>query len=165
MSKLRRENGRDKPWNVKYWGIGNEAWGCGGNMTPEYYANEYRKFSTFMIGWSSEEGVFRIASGASSSDFNWTEVLMKNIDPHLVEGLALHHYSVIDWNNKSDALNFTEEQNFTTMQRAWEMEELVTKHAAIMDKYDPKKEIALIVDEWGGWYDGEQSKGVLYQQN
>src|SRR5690606_29318083 len=77
MSKLRRENGRDKPWNVKYWGVGNEAWGCGGHMTPEYYANEYRKYATFMADWTNQGGLYRIASGASSEDYNWTEVLMK----------------------------------------------------------------------------------------
>lgn len=167
MSKLRRENGRKEPWKVKYWGIGNEAWGCGGNMTPEYYANEFRKFSTFMTDWSNTGGLFRIASGANSSDYNWTEVVMKNVPKNLIEGMALHHYSVIDWNKKGPATDFTEKQYFTTMQKALFMEELVTKHLAIMDKYDPKKQVALVVDEWGGWYDVEQgtNPGFLYQQN
>lgn len=167
MSKLRRENGRDKPWNVKYWGVGNEAWGCGGNMTPEYYANEYRKYATFMADWTNEGGLYRIASGASSDDYNWTEVLMKNIPHNMVSGLALHHYSVIDWNSKGPATGFSEQQYFTTMQRALLMDELVTKHSAIMDKYDPEKKVALVVDEWGGWYDVEPgtNPGFLYQQN
>ena len=167
MSNLRKQNGRDKPWNVKFWGVGNEAWGCGGNMRPEYYADIYRKYATFMTGWSSEEGVFRIASGASSGDYNWTEVLMKNIPLHMVSGLALHHYSVIDWNKKGPAIEFTEDQYFTIMQRAWHMEELVRKHSEIMDKYDPQKRVALVVDEWGGWYNVEAgtNPGFLYQQN
>lgn len=167
MSKLRRENGRDKPWNVKYWGVGNEAWGCGGNMTPEYYANEYRKYATFMADWTNEGGLYRIASGASSDDYNWTEVLMKNIPHNMVSGLALHHYSVIDWSKKGPATGFSEQQYFTTMQRALLMDELVTKHSAIMDKYDPEKKVALVVDEWGGWYDVEPgtNPGFLYQQN
>ncbi|MFD2160818.1 alpha-N-arabinofuranosidase [Paradesertivirga mongoliensis] len=167
MSKLRRENGREKPWNVKFWGVGNEAWGCGGNMTPEYYANEFRKYSTFMTGWSNDNNVFRIASGANSADYNWTEVIMKNVPGNLIEGMALHHYSVIDWGKKGPSTAFTEDQYFTTMQRALQMEELVTRHSAIMDKYDPKKKVALVVDEWGGWYEVEPgtNPGFLYQQN
>lgn len=167
MSKLRRENGRDKPWNVKYWGVGNEAWGCGGNMTPEYYANEYRKYATFMADWTNQGGLYRIASGANSADYNWTEVLMKNIPHHMVSGLALHHYSVIDWGKKGPATGFSEQQYFTTMQRALFMDELITKHSVIMDKYDPEKKVSLVVDEWGGWYDVEPgtNPGFLYQQN
>lgn len=166
MSKLRRENGRDKPWNVKFWGVGNEAWGCGGNMRPEYYSDIYRKYATFMSGWS-EGNIFRIASGANSADYNWTEVLMKQIPRNMVQGVALHHYSVIDWNKKGPATGFTEEQYFTTMERALFMDSLVIKHSAIMDKYDPGKRIALVVDEWGGWYDVEPgtNPGFLYQQN
>jgi alpha-N-arabinofuranosidase len=166
MSKLRRENGRKEPWKVKFWGVGNEAWGCGGNMKPEYYANEYRKYATFMSSWENTS-IFRIASGANSADYNWTETLMKNISSNLVEGIALHHYSVIDWGKKGPATNFTEEQYFKTMKSAYFMEELVNKHIAIMDKYDPQKKIALVVDEWGGWYEVEPgtNPGFLYQQN
>jgi len=167
MSDLRQENGRTEPWKVKYWGIGNEAWGCGGNMTADYYANEYRKYATFISDWENTGGIVRIASGASSDDYNWTETLMKNIPNNMLGGLALHHYSVIDWSKKGDAVTFTEDQYFTTMTEALKMEELVTKHAAIMDKYDPKKKIDLVVDEWGGWYEVEKGSnpGFLYQQN
>jgi len=164
MSDLRAQNGRKEPWNVKFWGVGNEAWGCGGNMTPEYYADEYRKFATFMRAGND---VVRIASGASSGDYNWTEVLMKNIKHNLVEAVALHHYSVIDWSAKGPASSFTENQYFTTMKRGWEMEELINNHVAIMDKYDPEGKIDLYVDEWGGWYDVEPGTNgaFLYQQN
>ncbi|THU36076.1 alpha-N-arabinofuranosidase [Niastella caeni] len=167
MSDLRRQNGRDKPWNVTYWGVGNEAWGCGGNMTAEYYANVYRKYATFMTGWSNETKIFRIASGANSRDYNWTEVLMKNIPHNMVGGLALHHYSVINWSKKGSAVDFSEEQYFQTMKQALFMDSLVIRHSAIMDKYDPKKQVALVVDEWGGWYDVEPGTngGFLYQQN
>ncbi len=166
MSDLRRQHGHQQGWNVTYWGIGNEAWGCGGNMTAEYYANVYRQYATFMQT-SSQEKLFRIASGASSGDYHWTEVLMRDVPTHLMEGVALHHYSVIDWNKKSSATAFTEEEYFTTMQRAWQMEELVTRHTTIMDKYDPAQKVALVVDEWGGWYDVEPgtNPGFLYQQN
>ena len=162
MSKLRRQNGRQKPWNVTYWGVGNEAWGCGGNMRPEYYADIYRQYATFM-----GSGVFRIASGASSNDYHWTEVLMKTVPHHLLEGVALHHYSVIDWAQKGPSTTFSEQQYFTTMQRALAMDTLIEKHAAIMDRYDPGKRVALVVDEWGGWYEVEPgtNPGFLYQQN
>ena len=162
MSKLRKQNGRAKPWNVKYWGVGNEAWGCGGNMRAEYYADIYRQYATFM-----GNNIFRIASGASSNDYHWTEVLMKNVPAQMLEGVALHHYSVIDWNKKGPATGFTEEQYFTTMQRALAMDTLIKNHVAIMDKYDSQKRVALVVDEWGGWYDVEPNTnpGFLFQQN
>ncbi|MCG7856597.1 alpha-N-arabinofuranosidase [Flavihumibacter sp.] len=167
MSKWRKENGRDKPWDVSYWGVGNEAWGCGGNMTPEYYANEYRKYATFMTDWSNSDKMFRIASGANSGDLKWTEVLMRDIPHHMLEGVALHHYAVIDWAKKGPSIDFTEAHYAATMKSALKMEELVTKHSAIMDKYDPKKRVALVVDEWGGWYEGDPgtNPGFLQQQN
>ncbi|MEP6596042.1 MAG: alpha-L-arabinofuranosidase C-terminal domain-containing protein [Ginsengibacter sp.] len=163
MSKLRRENGRDKPWKVKFWGVGNEAWGCGGNMTPDYYAGEYRKYATFM----ESRGIFRVASGANVDDYKWTETLMKGIPLYMLEGIALHHYSFPGWTRKGPATGFTEQQYFETMKTALFMDELVTKHSAILDKYDPQKKIALVVDEWGGWFDVEPNTnpGFLYQQN
>lgn len=167
MAELRKTNGREKPWKVKYWGVGNEVWGCGGNMKPEYYANIYRQYATFMTDWGNSDRIFRIASGASSSDYNWTEVLMREIPHNMLEGVALHHYSVIDWNNKGSATNFSEEQYFKIMEQALRMEELVTRHSTIMDKYDPAKKVALVVDEWGGWYDVEPGTNgaFLFQQN
>jgi alpha-N-arabinofuranosidase len=167
MSKLRTENGREKPWNVKLWGVGNETWGCGGNMTAEYYANIYRQYATFMNNWSDDAKVFRIASGASDNNYHWTEVLMRDIPHRMLDGVALHHYSVIDWNKKGPAVQFNEEQYFTTLKKAWQMEEYVTRHSTIMDKYDPAKKVAMVVDEWGGWYDVEPgtNPGFLFQQN
>lgn len=166
MSDLRKKNGHENSWYVKYWGIGNEAWGCGGNMTAEHYADIYRTFVTFLYN-TPQKGIFRIASGASDADYHWTETLMKNIPQHLLNGLAVHHYAVIDWKNKSSDINFTDQQYFTSMQRALDMEELVTKHSQIMDKYDPKRRVALVVDEWGGWYNvaSGTNPGFLYQQN
>ncbi len=165
MPELRSQNGRPNPWKVKYWGIGNEAWGCGGNMRPEYYANIYRQYVTFMSDGGNR--LFRIASGANGGDYNWTEVLMRDIPLNMIDAVGVHHYSVIDWNKKSSATLFSEEEYYTTMQRALQMEELVTRHSAVMDKYDPKKKIAIAVDEWGGWYDVEPgtNPGFLFQQN
>lgn len=167
MSDWRKDNGREQPWKVRLWGIGNEAWGCGGNMRPEYYADEYRKFATFMSDWENTGGIFRIASGASDADYKWTETLMKNIPLNMLGGVAVHHYSVIDWKKKGPATGFNENQYFAIMKQAWLMEELVTKHAAVMDKYDPAKKVAMVVDEWGGWYDVEPgtNPGFLFQQN
>ena len=165
MPDLRLQNGRPNPWHVKYWGIGNEAWGCGGNMKPEYYANVYRQYATFMN--NGNEKIYRIASGASDADYNWTEVLMRDIPHNMLDAVALHHYSIISWAKKGPSTNFTEEEYFSIMQSALQMNELVEKHSAIMDKYDPKKKVALVVDEWGGWYEVEpgSNPAFLFQQN
>jgi len=167
MTDWRQKNGRANPWKVKFWGLGNEAWGCGGNMTVEYYANVYRQYATFMTNWNNSDRLYRIASGASDDNYHWTEVLMKELPAGMFDALGLHHYSVINWSKKGSATNFSEEEYFTTMKRALQMEELVTKHSAIMDKYDPQKKKALAVDEWGGWYDVEPGTNgaFLFQQN
>ncbi len=167
MPDLREKNGRKEPWKVTFWGLGNEAWGCGGNMTAEHYANVYRQYATFMTDWVNSDKIYRIASGASDDDYHWTEVLMKNLPPKMFDALGLHHYSVIDWDKKGSSTDFTEKEYFTTMQRALLMEELVTKHSKIMDKYDPEKKKHLAVDEWGGWYDVVQGTNgaFLFQQN
>lgn len=167
MADWRRENGREAPWDVKFWGIGNEAWGCGGNMTAEYYADIYRQYATFLSAWSGPTGVYRIASGASEDDYHWTETLMKNVPPSLMEAVALHDYAVYDWTDKGPSAQFDEEIYFKTMREALLMKEYVSKHIKIMDQYDPDNQIALFVDEWGGWYDTEPelANGVLFQQN
>ena len=167
MSDWRKQNGRDEPWHVQYWGIGNEAWGCGGNMTAEYYANVYRRYATFMSNYIKGGQLSRIASGASDGDYHWTEVLMRDIPHNMLAGVGLHHYAIISWKNKGSATDFSEQQYFDIMKSALQMEELVTKHSAIMDKYDPQKKVALVVDEWGGWYNVEPgtNPGFLYQQN
>lgn len=136
-------------------------------MRPEYYVDLYRKYGTFMSDWSNTGGLFRIASGANSADYNWTETLMKNIPGNMLGGIALHHYSVIDWGKKGPDTDFTEEQYFATMKSALFMDSLIMKHTAIMDKYDPQKKAALVVDESGGWYEVQKgtNPGFLYQQN
>lgn len=167
MTDLRKQNGRENPWKVKFWGIGNEAWGCGGNMTAEHYSNIYRQFVTFTTNWNNSDRLYRIASGASSDDYRWTEVLMKNVPHNMLEAIALHHYSVISWSAKGSATAFDENLYFKTMKQALRMEELIQRHTTIMDQYDPQKKVALFVDEWGGWYDVEPGTNgaFLYQQN
>lgn len=167
LTDMRMQNGRSKPWNVKYWGVGNESWDCGGHMTAGYYVNEYRKYTTMMTSYSNTEGLFRIAVGPGTEDYAWTETVMKEVPARRIEGLSIHHYSVINWSKKGSATQFSEEEYFRTMEQAWRMEGMIKKNSEVMDKYDPQKKVALIVDEWGGWYDVEPGTNgaFLYQQN
>ncbi|HEY4966067.1 MAG TPA: alpha-L-arabinofuranosidase C-terminal domain-containing protein, partial [Puia sp.] len=117
--------------------------------------------------WGNSHHLFRVASGANASDYHWTEVMMRDIPRDLIEGVSLHYYSVIDWSAKGPAATFTKQQYFATMKQAFKMEELVRGHEAVMDKYDPQKKTALVVDEWGGWYEAEPgtNPSFLFQQN
>lgn len=167
MANLRRQNGRDKPWKLAYFGVGNESWGCGGNMRPEFYADNYRRFNTFVKNYPGQR-IYRIACGANSFDFNWTEVLMNQAGRQM-NGLSLHFYTVLrgNWRDKGSATKFEEPDWHGVLFEAVKMEELVTKHAAIMDKADPQKRVGMIVDEWGTWHNVEPgtNPGFLYQQN
>jgi alpha-N-arabinofuranosidase len=167
LANLRRQNGREQPWKVPYFAVGNESWGCGGNMTPEYYADNFRRYNTFIKNYGGDK-IYRIACGASDSNYHWTEVLMKNVGRQM-NGLSLHYYTLPtgNWSHKGSATDFDEAEWFNTFQHALVMDGLVTKHSAIMDKYDPQKRVGLIVDEWGAWYDVEpgSNPGFLYQQN
>lgn len=166
MARLRRQNGRDKAWNVKFWGVGNESWGCGGSMRPEYYSDLYRRYATYCRSYDGKH-LFKIASGASDYDYNWTEVLMKQIGNRM-EGLSLHYYTVTGWSgSKGSATGFNKEDYYWTMGKCLEIEDVIQKHIQIMDKYDPRKRVGLMLDEWGTWWDVEQgtNPGHLYQQN
>ncbi len=183
MANLRRKNGRDKPWKLKYFGIGNENWGCGGKMRVEYYADLYRQYQTFVRNYS-DTPIYKIAVGASEADYHWTEVMMReglakqqpypdsvvtDIWEHhrpKMHGLSLHFYAR-NRANYDSATEFDEEKWFDYMKRSLVMEELIERHAAIMDKYDPEKNVGLIIDEWGNWFKVEPGTpyGFLYQQN
>jgi alpha-L-arabinofuranosidase len=167
LTDLRQKNGRTKPWKVKYWGIGNESWDCGGHMDVDYYVDLYKRYATMMTSYNNDEGLFRIAVGPGTEDFHWTEVLMKDIPRKLIDGVSIHHYSVINWSKKSSATGFTEDEYFSTMEQAYRMEKMINGNSEVMDKYDPQKKVALIVDEWGGWYESEPGTNgaFLYQQN
>ncbi len=165
MTDLRKKNGREEPWPVKYWGIGNENWGCGGNMTPEYYSDLYNRFATYTHG-----NLYRIAGGPNVADYNWMEVVMQKTSRyrHLVQGVSLHNYTFTDsWANKGDATVFGEREWISVLDNTLRMENLIERHSTIMDKYDPEKRIGLIVDEWGNWFNVEPgtNPGFLYQQN
>jgi alpha-N-arabinofuranosidase len=165
MADLRRKNGREEAWGVKYWGVGNESWGCGGNMTPEYYSDQFRRYATFCRNYGKNR-LYKIAGGANSTDYNWTETLMKRVPYRMMDGLSLHYYTT-DWHNKGSATNFGEDRYFDVLQRCLSIEEAIDRHIAIMDRYDPEKVVALIFDEWGTWYDVEPgtNPGFLFQQN
>lgn len=167
LTDLRQQNGRATPWNVKYWGIGNESWDCGGQMTAAYYVNEYKKYATLTTSYSNSEGLYRIAVGPGSEDYSWTETVMREIPLKRIEGLSIHHYSVINWSAKGSATGFSEDEYMRTMEQAWRMERMIKKNSEVMDKYDPSKKVGLVVDEWGGWYEVEKgtNPAFLYQQN
>ncbi len=164
MADWRRQNGREEPWKLKYWGVGNENWGCGGNMTAEYYADQYRRYATYVRNFG-ENRVFKIACGPNRVDYHWTEVLMEQCARRM-NGLALHYYCGTGRKSRS-ATQFTEVDWFHQLKNALVMDELVTKHAEIMDRFDPDKKVGLMVDEWGAWHavEPDTNPGFLYQQN
>ncbi|KAA6344605.1 Intracellular exo-alpha-L-arabinofuranosidase 2 [termite gut metagenome] len=166
MANLRRKNGRNKAWKVKYLGVGNESWGCGGNMRPEYYADLYHRYSTYCRNYNDNR-LYKVASGASDYDYDWTDVLMKNARTEM-QGISLHYYTVSGWNgSKGSATKFSKDDYYWTIGKCLEIEDVIKKHIAIMDKYDPQKKVGLLVDEWGTWWDEEPGtiRGHLYQQN
>ncbi|KAB1440058.1 alpha-N-arabinofuranosidase [Candidatus Galacturonibacter soehngenii] len=175
MADLRKENGQEEAWKVDYFGVGNENWGCGGNMRPEYYADEYRRYQTYVRNYKAGDEIKKICCGANSGDYDWTDKVLKvtheNTPPHLhgfMDGLSLHYYTVPNnWTTKGSATDFTKEMWYQTLNKALFMETLVSRHEAIMDQYDPERKIAMVVDEWGCWYDVEPgtNPGFLYQQN
>ncbi|SFR79244.1 alpha-N-arabinofuranosidase [Streptococcus equinus] len=166
MANLRRENGHDDSWKVKFFGVGNESWGCGGNMRPDYYADVYRRYQTFVRQYGKDK-IYKIACGPNIDDYNWMDRVMSIAAPFM-DGISLHHYALTGaWEDKGPALGFEESQWWSLLKSAKKMDELITKHSTIMDKYDPEKRVGLIVDEWGSWLAVElgTNPGFLYQQN
>ena len=168
MAELRKQNGREKPWKLKYLGIGNENWGCGGNMRSDYYIDQYRQYQSFCKNYSGNE-LYKIACGPNSGDYNWTEAMMKNLNKDQTKGLSLHYYTVPTgiWEKKGSARDFDADLYYSTIAKTLYMDILITRHTEIMNRYDPDNNIGLIVDEWGCWYDVEEgtNPGFLYQQN
>ena len=168
MASERRANGQDEPFNVKYWGIGNEAWGCGGSMRAEYYADLCRQYSTYLRNYSPEHKIFKIASGANVADYHWTKTVMERAG-QAVDAVSLHYYTLPheDWQHKGSATDFTDEEYYTTLHKTLRMEELVENHTRIIKQYQGDRKVGLAVDEWGTWYDVEPgtNPGFLYQQN
>jgi alpha-N-arabinofuranosidase len=174
MADSRKANGQEEPWTVDYFGVGNENWGCGGNMRPEYYGDLYRRYQTYIRNYNPKHPIYKICCGANSDDYNWTKKVLETTfylgeQAHgFMDGLSLHYYTVPhDWNQKGSATNFTQEDWYLTLQKSLFIETLIQRHGAIMDQFDPDKRIGMIVDEWGTWYDVEPgtNPGFLYQQN
>ena len=175
MSELRKANGSEEPWVLSYFGVGNENWGCGGNMTPDYYGNEYRRYQTYVRQYNPDRPIKKVCCGANVDDYHWTEGVMKTCYDHVPEELhgfmdllSLHYYVLPDgWDNKLSATDFDEEVWYKTLSKALFMDELIRKHSEIMDKYDPEKKVGISVDEWGNWFAVEPgtNPGFLYQQN
>ncbi len=174
MADLRKENGREKPWKVDFFGVGNENWGCGGNMTPEFYANEYRRYQTYVRDYDKKKPIKKVCCGANVSDYYWTEGVLETAFDHaekfhgFMDYLSLHYYVHPEgWKIKGSATDFDEDVWYKTLSKALYMDELIRRHGAIMDRYDPGKKIGMCVDEWGAWYTNEPgtNPGFLYQQN
>ncbi|MCQ2519786.1 MAG: alpha-N-arabinofuranosidase [Lachnospiraceae bacterium] len=169
MADLRKANGKDKPWKLKYLGVGNENWGCGGNMSPDFYSNVYRQYASFCKNYGDNK-LFKVACGANGADYEWTETLMKSLKHNgawQANGIGIHYYSVPEWNNKGSATKFDENDYYTLLSTVNFTETLLTRHSEIMNRYDPEGEVALVLDEWGTWFDVEEgtNPGFLYQQN
>ncbi len=166
----RENNGRVSPYYVKYWGVGNENWGCGGSMSPQYYANEYKRYASYVA--LTNPNLYKIACGANAFDYNWTEMFFSmlsgkacNCDGKmsLVDGYAFHYYTNIG----ASSFDFNQIEWYTTILRTMAMEELIQEHRKIMDKYDPKRRVGLICDEWGTWFKATNKYNPkwLYQEN
>ncbi|HKK45017.1 MAG TPA: alpha-L-arabinofuranosidase C-terminal domain-containing protein [Balneolaceae bacterium] len=167
LANLRRKNGRDKPWKVKFLGIGNESWGCGGNMPADYYADLYRRYATFAKDFSGNH-LFKIASGFSNDHYDWTETLVKKAG-YMMNAISLHYYTLAtgNWQHKGPSKDFGENMYFHGLKQGLRIKKLIEGHETRMDKYDPQKRIALAVDEWGIWTDPLPGShpGFLRQQN
>ena len=172
MADLRTKNGHEEPWTVDYFGVGNENWGCGGNMRPEYYGDLYRRYQTYVRNYGGSKPIEKICCGANGGDYDWTRRVLNTCFDHgagFMNGLSLHYYTVPygNWEHKGQATDFSKEDWYSTMEKTMYMDTLIKRHGAIMDQFDPDKKIGMIIDEWGTWYDVEPgtNPGFLYQQN
>ncbi len=184
MTKLRAQNGRKEPWKLKYFGIGNENWNCGGRMTVQYYTDEMMRYNLYARDYGDNH-LYRIACGPRNANYKWTQHLMKIAAPY-IDAISLHYYTRVadptlttnlpDGNeqylkdesiSRASATDFTEGEWFKIMEASLYLEELIHNHTTIMNFYDPEKKVDLIIDEWGTWFDCEPgtNPGFLYQQN
>jgi len=175
MVRLRKENGREQPWRVPFWGIGNEAWGCGGNMTAQAYTDLARRYSTYCRD-HGDNRLYRIAAGARDDDYSWTKTLMEAMNclgcqhkpSSFFQAVSFHYYTVPGpWEDKGDALTFTDDDYYRTLIEAQKVDRIIEGHSRVMDCYDPNKQVGLVLDEWGTWWNVEEgtNPGFLFQQN
>jgi alpha-N-arabinofuranosidase len=178
LAKERAANGHAAPYKIAYLGIGNESWDCGGNMTPDYYVSQMKIYSRFVRNYSpaqqDKDQMLKIAvgpGGAESRFVDWTEAVMKAYQQHTwswdINGLSMHSYTVVRWQDKFKSLGFGESEYAQFLKETLTMDGLINTYSAIMDKYDPQKKVALVVDEWGSWYAPlpGSNPGFLVQQN
>ena len=172
MADLRKKNGHEASWTVDYFGVGNENWGCGGNMRPEFYGDMYRRYQTYVRNYDPKKPICKIACGANAGDYHWTDKVLETTFDHgngFMGGMSLHYYTLPtgNWNKKGSALEYDEKDWYRTLKATLKMKELIKGHGAIMDQYDPEKKIGMVIDEWGTWYDVEPgtNPGFLYQQS
>lgn len=184
LARERAANGHPAPYKVARLGLGNESWDCGGNMTPDYYLSQMKIFSHFVRNYNpAQQGnpghpgpqeMLKIAVGPGGDGprwIDWTEAIMKAYSQHTwswdIDGLSMHNYTVVNWEHKFASTGFGETEYAQILKETLGMDALIAKHSAIMDKYDPQKKVALIVDEWGGWYAPlpGSNPGFLVQQN
>ena len=175
MAELRKKNGHEEPWKVDYFGVGNENWGCGGNMTPDFYANMYRRYQTYVRNYDPKKPIQKVCCGANVDDYHWTKHVLNTCYDHTPEQLhgfmdhiSLHYYVHPEgWDIKGSATDFSEECWYKTLKKALYMDTLINRHSSIIDQYDPDKKVGLSVDEWGTWFTCEPgtNPGFLYQQN
>ncbi len=164
LAAERRKNGHDEPFKVSYFGVGNENWGCGGCMRPEYYSDEYRRYQTFI---RSSQPIYKVACGPNADDTVWMETVLKNAKD-MMDGISWHNYTYEgDWNRKGCSFDFTAEGWYSNLADVERMRKRLRDHIAVMDSCDPEGKVDLIVDEWGNWFDcmPGTNPGFLYQQN
>lgn len=163
LANERAANGSAEPFHIRYWGVGNENWGCGGNMKPEEYAGNYRRYATF-IRTFGETKPFLIACGPNGNNVDWSRRFMDSISGRRPDGFAMHFYS----NGKSPARNFTVENMQEQLSSFARLELAIVQQRALLDGYDPERKIGLLVDEWGVWDrmvpEEEKAHGTLWQQ-
>ncbi len=166
LANLRRANGREKPWKITYFGVGNENWGCGGNMTPAFYAYLFKQFATYCPDLSGNKLV-RVACGPNGGDPAWTDAVTLRAGRHM-QAISLHYYTLAaPWSDKLPATGFDEEQWFGILRETLKMDEILEANDSILTGYDSARKIPLFVDEWGTWYKNEPNTNpaFLYQQN
>lgn len=167
LAGLRRSNGRDEPWKVSFFGVGNETWGCGGHMTPAYYTDLYKRYSTFLKAPEGNRPKL-VASGGNDEHTDWTETLSAGVH-RAMDGISHHYYTIPsgEWRKKGNSTGFPEQEWISTLANTMKIDGYLAANAAILDQHDPEGGVGLYLDEWGTWYDPEpgHEPGFLYQQN
>ena len=168
LANERRKNGREEPWDIAYFGIGNETWGCGGHMRPEYYADLYNQYATFLKAPPGKRPKL-VASGIHGEITEWTDILSKQVSPQRMDGISHHYYTLPtgEWDKKGASTGFDEPEWFSTMEWAYRIDEYIRLNLEVLGQNDPDGEFGFYIDEWGTWYDPEPGRepGFLYQQN